>query len=154
MEIRLADPADAPVVGRLLHDFNVEFDSPTPAADAFTRRFAELLARDDVLVVLAEADATATGFGYLTLRPTPYGDGPLAQLEELYVLPDLRDGGIGTQLLTAALDEAERRGAIEMHINVDEVDEDTRRFYERHGFSNIEAGTNWRMLCYVRELPS
>lgn len=31
-----------------------------------------------------------------------------------------------------------------------EVDTDARRFYERHGFTNIEAGL--RMLLYIREL--
>ena len=36
-----------------------------------------------------------------------------------------------------------------MHINVDEVDVDTRRFYERHGFRNIEPGVDYRMLCYI-----
>ena len=44
------------------------------------------------------------------------------------------------------------RGAGEMHINVDAVDVDTRRFYERHGFVNIQPGTDYRMLCYLREL--
>jgi hypothetical protein len=29
---------------------------------------------------------------------------------------------------------------------------DARRFYERHGFVNIELGTDYRMLCYLREL--
>lgn len=150
--VRLATPADAAVVGRLLFDFNTEFDTPTPSADEFARRFSDLLPRDDVLVVLAEDGGTATGFGYLTLRPTPYGEGPLAQLEELYVVPALRDGGIGTALLTRAVDEVLARDAIEVHINVDEVDTDTRRFYERHGFTNIEPGEDYRMLCYLREL--
>ena len=150
--IRLASPADAQVVGRLLFDFNTEFESPTPSADEFAGRFTRLLARDDVLVVLAESDEEATGFAYLTLRPTPYGDGPLAQLEELYVAPALRDGGIGTALLARAVDEVLERDAIEMHINVDEIDTDTRRFYERHGFTNIEPGEDYRMLCYLREL--
>lgn len=150
---RLAGPADAALVGRLLFDFNTEFETATPSAAEFATRFADLLAREDVLVVLTEDDAgTATGFGYLTLRPTPYGDGPLAQLEELYVVPSLRDGGIGTSLLTRAVDEVLARGAIEVHINVDEVDTDTRRFYERHGFTNIEPGEDYRMLCYLREL--
>lgn len=151
--VRLADPTDADVVGRLLFDFNTEFETETPAAGEFAARFATLLGRPDVLVPLAEdADGTATGFGLLTLRPTPYGDGPLAQLEELYVVPSLRDRGIGTALLTRAVAEVEARGGIEVHINVDEVDTDTRRFYERHGFTNIEPGQDYRMLCYLREL--
>lgn len=152
--VRLAGTADSALVGRLLFDFNTEFETPTPSAERFAERFGHLLGRDDVLVLLAQDGAapTATGFAYLTLRPTPYGDGPLAQLEELYVVPGLRDRGIGTTLLTRAVTEVESRGAIEVHINVDEVDLDTRRFYERHGFVNIEPGTDYRMLCYLREL--
>ncbi|WP_353829294.1 GNAT family N-acetyltransferase [Agromyces sp. SYSU T0242] len=151
IEVRRATVADADVTGRLLFDFNTEFESPTPSAEAFASRFRDLLARPDVIVVLAER-RDPVGFAYLTLRPTPYGDGPLAQLEELYVRPALRDQGIGTRLLVAALDQVRERDAIEMHINVDEVDVDTRRFYERHGFLNIEPGEDYRMLCYIREL--
>jgi GNAT superfamily N-acetyltransferase len=150
-DVRRARPADAELVGRLLHDFNTEFEAPTPDAATFARRFAVLLARDDVVVLLAGATGE-DGFAYLTVRPTPYYDGTLAQLEELYVVPHLRDQGLGTALLTAAVEEVGRLGAGEVHINVDEVDTDTRRFYERHGFTNIEPGEDYRMLCYLREL--
>jgi hypothetical protein len=77
-EIRTATPGDAGVVGRLLWDFNTEFETPTPSAEEFTIRFARLLTRDEVLVLLA-GGAEPTGFAYLTLRPTPYFDGPPAQ---------------------------------------------------------------------------
>lgn len=150
--VRTATPDDAATVGALLHDFNVEFDSPTPSADELTARFATLLTRPDAVVHLAEHDGAAVGFAYLTLRPTPYFDGPLAQLEELYVRPGLRDRGIGTQLLTAAVAHVRSVDGGEIHINVDEVDVDTRRFYERHGFVNIQPGEDYRMLCYLREL--
>ena len=150
---RPAGPADAHLVGRLLHDFNVEFDEEaTPSAADFAGRFEHLLTRDDVLVLLAEEGAATTGFAYLTLRPTPYYDGLLGQLEELYVVPELRDQGIGTVLLTTAVERIVAKGAAELHINVDEVDVDTRRFYERHGFVNVHPGADYRMLCYLREL--
>ncbi len=149
--VLVADASHARTVGRLLHDFNTEFESPGPDADTLADRFAALLPRPDVVVLLS-GEPEATGFAYLTLRPTPYYDGPLAQLEELYVRPALRDRGTGTALLQAALDLVRDRGAGEMHINVDEVDTDTRRFYERHGFVNIEPGTDYRMLCYLQEL--
>jgi len=148
---RRAGPADAEVAGRLLFDFNTEFETPTPDADAFAGRFRELLSRDDVVVLLSGPAGGETGLALLTLRPTPYYQGPLAQLEELYVLPRLRNGGIGTALLTASVDAVRAAGAEEMHIGVDEVDSATRRFYERHGFVNIEAGTDYRMLLYTRE---
>jgi ribosomal protein S18 acetylase RimI-like enzyme len=150
--VRRAEVDDAAVVSRLLWAFNTEFESPTPSAEDFAARFRKLLARDDVLVLLAEEEAAAVGFAFLTLRPTPYFDGPVAQLEELYVRPELRDEGIGTALLTRAVELVREQGTGEMHINVDEVDTDTRRFYERHGFTNVAPGTDYRMLFYEREL--
>ena len=142
--IRKATVGDAGVVAKLLRDFNTEFD--TPVSDNLEQRFARLLARDDVIVLLGGE----VGFAYLTLRPSPYYDGPVAMLEELYVAPGRRNAGIGTALIRAALAEVLARGAGEMQINVDEVDADARRFYEHHGFTNIEAGS--RMLLYIREL--
>lgn len=60
----------------------------------------------------------------------------------------LRPAGVADAALAASRD----RGAEEMHIGVDEVDADARRFYERHGFSNLEPGTSDRMLFYERTL--
>lgn len=147
----VAHPEHASAVATLLDAFNREFDTPTPELAVLERRFATLLARHDVIVVLARDGAADLGFAFVTLRPTPYYEEYLAQLEELYVVPALRDRGIGTLLIDLAIITAVHRGAEEMHINVDEVDVDTRRFYERHGFTNVEPGDDGRMLCYVRE---
>lgn len=149
--VRRATPADATVVGGLLFDFNREFETPTPSAADFATRFGALLGRDDVVVLLA-GDGDPLGFAYLTARPSPYFDGPLVQLEELYVRPALRDRGLGSALLEAAVAWARDLDAGELHIGVDEGDVDTRRFYERHGFSNTLPGTEERMLIYEREL--
>lgn len=138
-------------MGQLLWEFNTEFEAPTPPAAEFANRFTRLLALDEVIVLLA-GTKKPTGFAYLTLRPTPYSDGPLAQLEELYIRPDLRGKGIGTALLTEAQRLCRSRGVGEMHIGVDEDDNNTRRFYERHGFLNILPGTDCRMLFYEQEL--
>ena len=144
--VRRATPADSATLGRLLWDFNTEFDSPTDPADVLATRFTRLLGRDDVIALIAgESD----GFALVTLRPAIWFDGPVSQLEELYVVPDLRDRGIGTAILSTARRLVREQGSPEMHINVDEVDADTRRFYERHGFVNIEEGADYRMLCYT-----
>lgn len=150
-DVRRATADDAAVVGRLLLDFNTEFETETPSAAEFAQRFERLLPRDDVIVLIA-GGSDPTGFAYLTLRPSPYFDGPLAQLEELYVVPGLRDQGIGTALLLRLLEICRGLDAGEMHIGVDEIDTDTRRFYERHGFRNILPGTDYRMLFYEIDL--
>lgn len=147
-----ASAGQAEIVGRLLFDFNTEFATSGPSAEEFGARFARLLEREDVVVLLAGNDRDPTGFAFLTLRPTPYYDGPLAQLEELYVRPGLRAQGIGTALLASVIRLVREFHGGEIHINVDEIDTDTRRFYERHGFVNIEPGCDYRMLCYIQEL--
>jgi GNAT superfamily N-acetyltransferase len=147
--VRRATAEDAAVLGRLLWDFNTEFDSETDDADVLAARFARILTLPGIFAVLAEDDGGAVGFALVSLRPAIWFDGPVSQLEELYVVPRLRDRGIGTQVLDLCRELARGLGSPEMHINVDEVDADTRRFYERHGFRNIEDGTDYRMLCYI-----
>lgn len=142
-EIRVAEVGDAGVVAKLLRDFNTEFDTPVP--EGLEERFAQIIARDDAVVLLAGD----IGFAYLTLRPSPYYDGPAAMLDELYVAPAHRNRGVGTALLQRVFEEIRKRNAGELQINVDEVDTDARRFYERHGLTNIEYGS--RMLLYNRE---
>ena len=73
-------------------------------------------------------------------------------LEELYVRPALRGQGIGTAIMDVVEAELDGKGVEEFQINVDEVDGGARRFYERRGFSNFEAGQDSRMLCYIKEL--
>ncbi len=149
-DVRRATSADAAVLGRLLGDFNTEFDTETDDADVLAARFARLLALDGILAVLAEdPPGSAVGFALVSLRPAIWFDGPVSQLEELYVVPARRAQGIGSQVLDLCRRLARDLGSPEMHIGVDEVDVDTRRFYERHGYVNVEAGTDWRMLYYV-----
>jgi GNAT superfamily N-acetyltransferase len=148
--VRIAEPRDATVVAELLHDFNAEFDTPTPGAEVLARRLDALLRSGDTIALLA--GAPATGVALVTLRSNVWYDGPVALLDELYVRPDLRGGGIGTALLERACAIVRDRGGQLFEINVDEVDADARRFYERHGFVNEPVAGAGRMLYYEREL--
>ncbi|GAB7045497.1 GNAT family N-acetyltransferase [Catenuloplanes indicus] len=153
--VRRASASDAGVLARLLYEFNTEFDTETDSESVLKTRFARILTDDSVIALLSADGRQTTGFALITLRPAIWFDGPVATLDELYVVPARRGAGFGTALLSRARDVLRERGCPEMHINVDEVDVDTRRFYERHGFMNIEPGAGYRMLCYVgsTELP-
>ena len=61
--VRRATPEDAAVLGRLLWDFNTEFETVTDDADLLADRYACILARPEIVAVLAEADGGAVGFG-------------------------------------------------------------------------------------------
>ncbi|SDS23589.1 GNAT family N-acetyltransferase [Corynebacterium timonense] len=147
--IRLARRDDAPALATLLRDFNAEFGSAAPGHSELAGRFGRLLATPAAFAVLADPDV---GFALVTLRPTPYWDGPLAVLDELYVRPAHRSGGVGSLLLARAEEELTRRGCRELHINVDAEDTGARRFYERHGYSNRDPESGSEMYAYLREL--
>jgi GNAT superfamily N-acetyltransferase len=147
--VRVASPDDAEVVAALLHDFNAEFETPTPGAEVLTARLRELLPAGATIALLA--GDPAVGVALLTLRSNVWFDGRVAVLDELYVRPDVRDRGIGTALLHRAVDLVRERGGRLLEAYVDEDGSGAReRFYERHGFTNQSDGQ--RMLYYEREL--
>jgi GNAT superfamily N-acetyltransferase len=147
---RRATPADAAVVAQLLDGFNREFDTPTPGTAVLATRLEALLAGDEVIAVVSGEPPVALAL--LTLRPNVWYAGPVALLDELYVIPERRGRGIGSRLLRAAEAVVAERGAEVIEINVDGDDTDARRFYEDHGYSNSEPGKEEQLLYYYREL--
>lgn len=147
---RIAQPNDAAVVAQLLDDFNREFDTPTPGAAVLAPRLEQLLAGDQVFAVLI--GEPAAGLALVTLRPNVWYDGPVALLDELYVVPGRRGQGLGTELLHLVEHVVRERGGELLEINVDGEDVDARRFYERHGYRNSEPGRQDQLLYYFREL--
>lgn len=150
--VRTATVADAETIGVLLDDFNREFDTPTPGVEVLTARLQHTLAGGDLVVLLV--GEPAVGIAVVSFRPGLWADGPVALLEELYVRPQLRSRRLGHALLEAACALAHGRGAEEIQINVDGVDTDARRFYETHGFTNIEPGQTEPMYFYYRDLTN
>ena len=147
---RVATPDDAATVARLLDAFNREYDTPTPGAAVLATRLERQLIRDDVIALLVGDPAVAVAL--LTLRPNVWYDGPVALLDELYVVPHLRGRGVGSSLLAAAEDAIRARGGEVLEINVDGGDVDARRFYERHGYANTEPGEDQPLLYYHRNV--
>ena len=147
---RVAIAAEAATVATLLDAFNREFDTPTPGPDVLAPRLERLLAGADVIALLA--GEPPAGVALLTLRPNVWHDGPVALLDELYVVPEGRNRGLGSALLRAAEAVVRDRGGELLEINVDGVDVDARRFYERHGYTHTEPGQREPMYYYYREL--
>ena len=149
--VRRAEIADADAIGRLLHDFNREFDEPTPGPGAVAKRVGALLAAGEMTVLLGGAGPH--GLAVLRFRPAVLTDGRECYLEDLYVAPGHRGHGLGRALMEAALDVARGEGAIEMHLGTSEDDGAARALYESLGFSNREGGPDGPVnYFYEREL--
>lgn len=140
--------------GRLLHDFNVEYDEPAPPPEELAARLTELVAADQVTVLLAtDPDtAAAVGVAVLRLQPSVWSRALEAYLAELYVVPARRGQGFGRELITEALQVARARGADYAFVITSEEDRLAQRLYEAAGFRRTEGEGGPLMLAYEREL--
>ncbi len=146
----MATVGDADELARLLHDLNTEFDTPSPGPEVLTVRLRSLLATPTTLAILA--GRPAVGVALVTLRTNVWYEGPVALLDELYVVPAERNQGIGSTIMNLLAATATSRHVELIEINVDEPDIDAQRFYERHGYSATDPGTGQRAFYLSREL--
>lgn len=135
--VRRATDADLAIVGRLLHDFNTEYDDPTPDPEWLAARMRTLLA-DGETVVLVGGDGP-DGLAVLRFRPAIWAEGLECYLAELYVVPDRRGHGLGRALMNAAIELAREAGAAWMELGTSDADVVARTLYESLGFSNREG---------------
>lgn len=151
IEIRRAGGEDAADIARLLHDFNAEFEEPTPGVPALTGYARRLLEGGEMTVLLAGSGPD--GIALIRFRPSVWSGGPEAHLQELYVVPPLRGRGIGRALLEATIAAAREAGATGIDLNTGETDTAARALYESMGFSNREGSPDGpSMLFYEREI--
>ena len=149
--VRPADASDAEAVGRLLHDFNSEFDEPTPGPEALAERVRVLLAAGDTQILIVGEGPD--GLAVLRFREAIWDAALECYLAELYVVPDRRGKGLGRALMDAALDAARAEGATHMDLGTSEDDVAARALYESLGFSNRESRPEGPLnYFYEREL--
>jgi ribosomal protein S18 acetylase RimI-like enzyme len=149
--VRRATAEDAPAIGRMLHDFNSEFDEPTPGPDALAERVRELQARRNFVVLLAGTGPD--GLAILRFRPSIWSTSLECYVAELYVRPARRRQGLGRALMVEALALARAKGADYIDLGTSEDDVAARALYESLGFSNRETRPDGPvMYVYEREL--
>lgn len=111
-------------------------------AESFSAWVAESLSTH--LPFLAELDGQVVGMAWLMVadrvptaarRRRRFGD-----VQSVYVIPEMRDSGVGAALLDAVLAEA-RRLDLE-HVTVHSSDRAVR-FYRRAGFQHDESWLRW-----------
>lgn len=151
--VRRADVEDAETIGQLLHDFNREFDEPTPQPAALADRVRMLLRSGETVVLLGGTGPD--GLAVLRFRPAIWSAGLECYLAELYVVPKRRGRGLGRALMEEAIEQARRRGADSMDLGTSEGDVAARALYESLGFTNREGGRDGPvMYFYERDLGS
>ncbi|HET6453666.1 MAG TPA: GNAT family N-acetyltransferase [Armatimonadota bacterium] len=74
---------------------------------------------------------------------------PLAELENLEVSPSFRSCGVGSAIVSHAIEAASRAGFLAIHVQTDKDNITAQRLYARHGFMPATRGQMlrvWRFL--------
>ena len=137
------------VAGRLLHDFNTEYDDPTPGPGALAGRLHQLVAAGDTEVLLV---GDAQGVAVLRFRPSLWSTADECYLAELYVVPAGRGSGLGRALLRACVDRAIVRRCDYLEVATSEDDVAARHLYESEGFRRTEGEDGPLTFHYEHEL--
>ena len=149
MHITVASRADHAALQSLLAAQLAEHDLPhtperlAPAIDgvlADERRGLFLVARLD------EHGEQIVGVAYMSFIWSIEHGGQAAWLDELYVLPAHRNGGVGRALVEAVLERAVGHGCVAVDLEVDTSHARAARLYQRLGFSPHQRARWWRSL--------
>ena len=84
--------------------------------------------------LVAIRDGACVGVAYVSFIWALEHGGHSGWLEELYVEPASRVGGVGTKLLERVLEECTLQGCSALDIEIDSQHERVRSLYERQGF--------------------
>ena len=147
--LRRASPADAPAVALVagasfLGTFAGVLDGADIVAHVATNssaaKFAAWSLSPDSVITVAEHPDGGAPVGY-TLMTTPdfpiqTGDGDI-ELRRIYTLPLAQGTGLGTALMTRAIDDARAMGRGRLLLGVLGKNLRARAFYERHGFDVV-----------------
>ena len=140
--IRPATSADVPAIVRLLADDPLGASRETPEHLApYEAAFARIDADPQHRLVVAELDSAVVGTLQLTILPGLSRQGATRGLvEAVRVASSARGGGLGTQLLTWAVEAARADGCALVQLTTDASRTDAHRFYERLGFVGSHLG--------------
>ncbi len=137
-DVRRAQPDDQATVGdlwvRLLDEQDAledRFGVAEDARDRWDNDFPQWLDDETYRVYVAEADGEIRGFAsaHRWGPPPIYEESSEVYLDELYVRPEARREGMGTQLVNAVRDWTDRIGARRLRLNVLAANEAARAFW-------------------------
>jgi GNAT superfamily N-acetyltransferase len=104
--------------------------------------WAVLYNEDLGFFLMAKEDEDVVGMAYVSFNWTLEHCGKSAWLEELYVIPERRNRGVGRELLSAVIRRAKDRGCTAIDLEVDRSHAQAENLYRRAGFFPLTR-TRW-----------
>ena len=83
---------------------------------------------------MAESDGELSGYLLVVFMFSLEHGGLMAEIDEVFVSPEMRSAGVGALLVAAAERDLARRGLVRLQLQLGVDNDRARLFYERHGF--------------------
>lgn len=138
IDVRLAQAADIPGTALLFDLYRQFYEQPSDLglAQAF---IAARLTNGESVILVAESAAGLVGFCQLYPSYCSVEAKPIYTLYDLYVMPDVREAGVGRMLLSAAEEHAARNGKARMDLTTARTNTKAQRLYESLGWVRDEV---------------
>ena len=144
--VRAATPADLPLIAALIRDL-AEYEKLAHEVRFADADLAQHLfgARPYAEVAIGEADGAAQGFALFFHNFSTFEGKPGIWLEDLYVRPAARGGGLGKALLAHLAALAAARGCARLEWSVLDWNAPSIAFYRALGARALDEWTTMRL---------
>jgi ribosomal protein S18 acetylase RimI-like enzyme len=128
--IRPAEEKDIPV----LEDLFLQF-SEWPLQRSHTLR--KIMKEPTSELLVAESNQEIVGLIHQIFFLDPFHAGLNSYITSLFVKETHREKGIGSHLLEKVIENAKKKGVIEVHVDTEEDNTEAIEFYQTHGFKKV-----------------
>jgi GNAT superfamily N-acetyltransferase len=144
MEIRPYEEKDAKDLIFLIRAL-AKYEKLTPPSPAAARRLIADVGRR-IRVLMAETDGRPVGYAIYLFTYSSFLARPTLYLEDVFVLPEHRRGGIGGRFFEALLQAARREKCGRMEWVVLDWNTPAHRFYRKLGAKPLDNWVTYRMV--------
>jgi len=138
MNIRLAIENDAGQIATAINDLILELGGAAlPQAEAEAMSARVISGDVDGVIIVADDGDHLVGVCTVSFQDAIRTLGSYAIIQEMYIAPEHRNGGLGAQLVDAVEDEAANRGCKIVELGTPPDGANAERFYERIGFTHV-----------------
>lgn len=138
--IRPIEPSDNPVIATIIRDTLREFGANHPGTvyyDPTTDALYELFQKERSVYNIAEINGKIVGGG--GIYPTDGLSDDTCELVKMYLLPEARGTGLGSQLIALCLEQAKANGFKKVYLETMTELKAALKVYARMGFTYLDG---------------
>lgn len=157
LHIRAVEAADNKELASLLRSILIEMGVPkvgTAYADTALDCMYETYDVDQAEYFIIEEDGTLLGGA--GIAPLANYEGPVCELQKMYISASLRGKGVGQRLMNTCLEFAKNQGFEQVYIETMPYMEAAQKLYKKSGFEYIDGpmGCTGHSACPVHMLKT